>query len=161
MNASVDDFVAIYITRNRTQFKGGSAERASRVMERPRIRWRLAAFRHAIIADHGCNAQPVIGEHTAAALGLAAPVILLVAPTLHRILVAPERQRQELAWVGERLETLDGNEAIHLFQIGLQRRGDVEIVLLAAGGGPHLEDHGNHRVLLTRLRICGESAAYR
>src|SRR4051812_21105449 len=121
MNASVDDFVAIYITRSRTQFKGGSAERASRVMERPRIGWRLAAFRQAIIADHGCNAQPVIGEYTAAALGLAVPVILLVAPALHGILVAPERQRQELARVGERLETLDGNEAIHLFQIGLQR----------------------------------------
>src|SRR6476646_3627809 len=117
-------------------------------MERPRVRWRLAALRHAIIADH-----------TAAALGLAAPVILLVAPVLHRILVAPERQRQELARIGERLKTLDGNEPIDLFQIGLQRRGDVEIVLLPAGGGPYLEDHGNHRVLLTRLRICGESSA--
>ena len=35
----------------------------------------------------------------------------------------------------------------------------VEIVLLAAGGGPHFEDHGDHRVLQTRLRICGESSA--
>src|ERR1043166_8763147 len=108
---SVDDFASIYIARSRAQFKGGSAEPALCVMERPRIRRRLVAFGHAVIADHGCNAQPVIGEHTAAALGLAAPVIFLVAPTLHRILVAPERQRQELARVGERLETLDGNRS--------------------------------------------------
>src|SRR5436189_6205245 len=102
---------------------------------------------------------PVNRRTTRGGPWLALPVVLLVAPAFHGILVAPERQRQELARVGERLETLDGNETIHLFQIGLQRRGDVEIVLLAAGGGPHLEDHGNHRVLLTRLRICGESAS--
>src|SRR4029078_9489822 len=103
---SVDDFVSIHITHSRTQFKGGPAELPSRVMECPRIRWRLAAFRHAIITDHGWHAQPIIGKHTAAALGLALPVILLVAPDLHRILVAPERQRQKLARVGERLEAL-------------------------------------------------------
>src|SRR5262249_47056073 len=63
------------------------------LVKRLRIGRRLRAFRHAVIAHHGRDPQPVVGEHAAAPRGLAFAVMDLIAPGIHRRLVAPERQR--------------------------------------------------------------------
>src|SRR4051812_43469727 len=85
--------------------------------------------------------------------------MLLIAPALHGILVAPERQRQQLARVGDALETLDRDEAVDRLELRPQRCGNGQVVVLAAGRGPHLEDHRNHLVLPTDLRVARPSLA--
>src|SRR5690242_18006429 len=102
---------APYLAPGTPQDKGAPC--ASGMMERPRIRRRLGALVHAVVADHRGDAKPIAGEHAAAAGGLALAVLLLVPPVLHRRLVTPERQRQQLCLVGQRLEPLDRDEAIH------------------------------------------------
>src|SRR3546814_3692162 len=79
-----------------------------------------------------------------AAAALRRLVLGVLAPAHHRRLVAPERQRQHLALVGQAGEALDGNEAVDLLELGPERRRDVEIVALAPRLGAHLEDHHVH-----------------
>src|ERR1700752_4097881 len=66
-----------------------------------------------------------------------------VAPGLHSGLVAEERDREHLAFLGQALEPLHRNEPVDLFQVRAQLRRDIEIVV--AAGRPDLEDHGDHR----------------
>src|SRR5688572_32244834 len=64
----------------------------------------LGALRHPVIAHHRSNPQPVIRKNAAAASRLAFAVMNLIAPARDGVLVAPERQRQELAGIGQRSE---------------------------------------------------------
>src|SRR6185312_16728169 len=82
-----------------------------------RIGRRLVPFGHAVVAHHGGDAQAIIAEHALAAGLLGLAVVLDVAPGLHRRLVAPEGERQDLAVVGQALEALDGNEAVDLLEL--------------------------------------------
>jgi hypothetical protein len=66
------------------------------------------------------------------------------APGGHRGLVAPERQRQQLARLGQAFKTFDGNEAINALQLGLQPCRHVQVRLLLPRSRPHLEDDGDH-----------------
>src|SRR3546814_5179252 len=97
-----------------------------------------------VVAHHLGNPDAVILEDVMAAAALGRLVLGVLAPAHHCRLVAPERQRQHLALVGQAGEALDGNEAVDLLELGPQRRRDVEIVALAARLRPHLEDHPVH-----------------
>src|SRR5262249_43541743 len=134
-------------------------ERRLRLVRGARVGWGLSAFGHAVVAHNRGDPQPVVGEHAAAALGLAGAVLLLIAPTRHRLLAAPERQRQKLAGVAQALEALDRNKAVNLLELGAQRRCDRKIVFLAPGSWPDLEDHGNHDRLHTTAATILRRAA--
>src|SRR5262249_56334714 len=68
----------------------------------------------------------------------------VVAPGPHRVLVAPERQGQQLARIGQALEPLDRDEAIDVREVGAQGGGQPEIIVFAPFGGPDLENDGDH-----------------
>src|SRR5690606_16271751 len=127
-------------------------------MRLPAVVRRLGTIFETIVAQHTGDAQPIVAEDTGAALDLGRAVPRLVAPGLHRRLVTPERQRQQLARLDEALESLDRHEAVDFLQIGLQRRGEVEIVLPLTRSRPDLEDHGDHGFTST---ACGAEASRR
>src|SRR6185437_8308418 len=70
---------------------------------------------HAVVAQHMGHAQAVIPEDAAPSGFLRHPVFRLGAPGFHRLLIAPEREGQDLPFLTERLEALDGKKAIDLF----------------------------------------------
>src|SRR5688572_20678059 len=114
-------------------------------MGRAGILRRLGALVQPVVADHLRHAQPVVGEDAFAAGRLRLAVLLDIAPALHGLLVAPDGQRQELARLRQALEALDGDEAVHLLQHGLEPRRRVEVRVLAPRGRHHFEydrDHG-------------------
>ena len=76
-----------------------------------------ARARSAVVAQHLRHAQPVVGKVLLAPGALRAAVRLELAPAPHRLLVAPERQRQDLARLRQALEALDGDEAVDRFQL--------------------------------------------
>src|SRR3954452_10436095 len=119
-----------------------------RVVHRAAVLWRLLAIIHAVVADDAGDTQVIIGEDFCAALGLGAAVLHRVAPGLHGRLVPPERHRQDLALVGQALETLDRDEAVDGLQDRLEVGREVEIILAVFRLGPDLEDHGDHGLLL-------------
>ena len=53
----------------------------------------------------------------------------LRAPALDRRLVAPERQRDVLAGLGQALEALDRDEAVDPLELGPELGREVEVVL--------------------------------
>ena len=58
------------------------------------------------------HAQPVAGKHAAPSGALGGAVLVQGPPRLHRLFVAPERQRQQAAGIGQALEALDRDEAV-------------------------------------------------
>src|SRR5260221_648738 len=123
--------------------RSSESEQASAVL-RPRVGRRFGAFGHAVVAHDGGDTQTVVAQHAAASGGLRLAVMLDIAPGLYRLLVAPEGEREQLLVVDQALEALDADEAVDPLELGLQAGGDVEVGLLAAIGGPHLEDDGGH-----------------
>src|SRR5665213_2963501 len=104
-------------------------------------------------------AQAIVPEDAAPPGFLRHPMLRLVAPGLDRVLIAPEGEGQDLAFLGERLEPLDGKEAVHLFQNRPQLGGDVQIGV--AIRRPDFENHGDYRVtflrnsrLSRRINLC-------
>src|SRR5205807_9320641 len=57
---------------------------------------RLGAIGHAVVANDGADAQPVVGKDAGAPCGLGCAVAGVVAPRTHGFLVAPEGEREEL-----------------------------------------------------------------
>src|SRR5580704_5165250 len=90
---------------------------------------RLGAFVHAVVAHDLGDAQAIVAKDAGAAGALGLAVLLVAAPARDRRFVAPEGQRQDLAFLGQALEAFDRDEAIDLFEFGSQLRGDFEIVL--------------------------------
>src|ERR1044071_3604226 len=78
-------------------------------------------------AGDGSHTQTVVGKDAAAALGLGDAVLGVVAPARDGFLVPPERQRQHLGRIGDALESLDRDEAVHLLQIAAQRGSKRQI----------------------------------
>src|SRR5690606_39128150 len=107
--------------------------RADGLSLRQRVFRRAGALGRPVVAQHLRHAQAVVLEDGLAAGGLRAPVILLRAPLAHRLLVAPERERHDLARRAEALEALDGDEAVDAFEDRSQARRRIEIGLLALG----------------------------
>src|SRR5205814_1996624 len=88
--------------------------------------------------------QAVIGENTGSPLALALAVTGKVSPLFDSFFIAPERERQQLFWVGQALEPFDGDKAVDPAKIIAQRGGSVEVIVGATLGRPDLENDGNH-----------------
>src|SRR5688572_19483132 len=110
----------------------------------PRILRRLRSLIQPVIPHHAGDAQAIIAEDAAAALGLRGAVLGDIAPARDRVLVAPEGEGEDLALVAQALEPLDRDEAVDLLELGLQRGGQVEIVAAVIGVGPDFENDGDH-----------------
>src|SRR5882757_8607156 len=119
-----------------------------RVVSGAAVLWRLHALVHAVIADHAGDAQPVVFENPRAALALGLAMAGHIAPGLDGGFVAKERQRQDLALLGQALEPLDRDKAIDGFQHRPELGRKVEIFLLVLRLRPDLENHCNHVDLL-------------
>src|ERR1700761_3185486 len=113
-------------------------------MNRATVLRRLRALVHAVVADHAGYADPIIVEDLRAASGLAAAMLGNVAPCLDRRFIAVERQRQELAFLGQALEPFDRDETVDLLQDRPQLGGEVDIILSVPGLRPDFEDNGDH-----------------
>jgi hypothetical protein len=68
-------------------------------------------------------------------------MFLSFAPCGDGCLIAEERQRKNLAGLGQALEPFDREKSINAFKDGPQRRSKVEVFLLFIGFGPHLENN--------------------
>src|SRR5713101_137519 len=107
----------------------------------------LFAFSHAVVTHHGRDAQAVIGKDTRAPANLRGAVAAEVAPAPHRLLVAPERERQDLVLVREAREALDRYEPVDPLELRPQLRREVDILLSLAGSRDDFEYDDNHGVL--------------
>src|SRR5450631_746577 len=83
-----------------------------RVVRGPAVLWRLCAIRHAVVPHDTSDAQPVIIENPGTPLGLGFAMLGNVAPCRDGLLVAEERQRQDLAFLGQAFKPFDRDEAI-------------------------------------------------
>src|SRR6266446_1611005 len=72
-------------------------------------------------------------------------MLLLLAPACDRVLVAPERQRQDLAILAQAREPLNRDEPFDLLELRPQAGGDVEILLHAIRLGFDFKDNRVHR----------------
>src|SRR5262245_17993533 len=113
-------------------------------MRRTRIPRRLPAIVESVISDHLSNPNAVFLENRATARALHLAMLLEIAPLTHRLLVAPERERQDFSRRRQALEALDRQEAVDLREQRTQSRGCVEISVLLRVLGDALEDHCNH-----------------
>jgi hypothetical protein len=68
---------------------------------------RLRAILHPIISDDRSDTKPVVGEHLAPSGSLGATMFLDIAPRRDSFLIPEERQREDLARLGQALEPLD------------------------------------------------------
>src|SRR5712691_7997307 len=107
------------------------------------------AFAHAVVADYARNPQTIVGEHLRAPASLRGAVAAEVAPALHRVLVAPERERQELVLVRKARETLDRDESVDSLELRAQPRRKIEILLFFSRSRKDLEYHCHHVVLVS------------
>src|SRR5689334_1701903 len=105
---------------------------------------RLRALIHRVVAPHLGDAQPVGLEDATAALLLRLAVLLHVAPVAHRLLVTPERERDELALVADALEALDRDEAVEVAHIVCESLGERLVVGEASLVGREFEDDSDH-----------------
>src|SRR5450631_4746154 len=119
-----------------------------RVVRDPAVLWRLRAFCHAIVPDNAGDAQPVIIENPGTPFGLGFAMLGNVAPCRDGLLVAEERQRQDLAFLGQAFKPFDRDEAIDGLQDRPQFGREIEIFSSVLRPGPDLEDHGDHLRLL-------------
>src|ERR1700682_5955020 len=124
-----------------------------RVVRGPAVLWCLRAICHAVVPHDSGDAQPVIIENPGAPFGLALAMLANFAPSRDGLLVAEERQRQDLALLGQAFEPFDRDEAIDGFQDRPQLGREVEIFSLVLRLGPDLEDHGDHLRLLLCVRM--------
>src|SRR6185503_20668794 len=118
------------------------------------IRRRLGALVHGVVAQHRCDAQAVRIEDPGAAFCLRLAVALEVAPLAHRLLVAPELERHELPPGGDALEALERDEAVGLFEVGLERAHQVHVLGEPAFGRREFEDHRDHWLPPCRMIRC-------
>src|SRR6266496_787987 len=105
------------------------------------------AFAHAVVADYARNPQTIVGEHLRAPASLRFTVAAEGAPASHGLLVAPERERQELVLVRKARETLDRDESVDGLELRPQPRGNIQILLFLPGSRKDLEYHHHHVVL--------------
>ena len=116
----------------------------------------LAAGRQAVVARQLADAQVVVVDD------LVAPALLRVvvtrdgAPAHERLLVAPARQRQQPARARQAVVADIIDKAVDALEFGAAGPREREVGIVAVGPRAHLEDHGEHRRLLKRLR-CSRS----
>lgn len=66
------------------------------------------------------------------------------------LFVAPHRQREQLVRMGQALEPLDGDEALHLAEPRAETSREIEVRLRGARMRPDLEDHGDESLFPRR-----------
>src|SRR6266850_5751243 len=89
-------------------------------------------------------------------------MLVLLAPARDRVLIAPKRQRQDLAILGQALEPFDRDEPFDLLELRAQPGGDVEILLHAIRLGFDFEDNRVHRsVELPSPRVAAHRDSWR
>src|ERR1700677_2168317 len=71
------------------------------------VAWRCGSVVHAVVADHAGDPQPIFGARLGSATDLGAAMRLEIAPRFERGFIAKERQREDLAGLGQALEPLD------------------------------------------------------
>src|SRR6266511_2563578 len=114
---------------------------------------RAAVFRgffalvHAVVADYACDAQSIVSEHLRASPRLRGAVAAEVAPAPNRLLVSPERERQELVLVRKARKAFHGDESVDSLELRPQPRGNIQILLFLPGSRKDLEYHHHHVVL--------------
>src|SRR3989338_2870771 len=84
-----------------------------------------------VIAEDLGHPDAIVAEHAGSPLGLGFAMFLMAIPRFHGGTVAPEGKGKEFVFLGQALESLDGNETIDLFHILAQRLGEIEICFLA------------------------------
>ncbi len=125
--------------------KSGDAPRGLRAEGIAAVRGRLVPpVDEAIVADHAGDPQPVIAENAIAPELLHAAVAHVTAPAGYGVFVAPDGERQHLVRIGDALEPLDRDEAIHLLERRTELGRVIEVGLALSVGGPDLEDDGDH-----------------
>src|SRR3546814_9151707 len=108
--------------------------------------WRLIACGQAVVADYGRHAYTVVGEEFLSPSRLRLAMREMGTPSLDRLLVAPEGQRQNLTLDRQAGEPLDGDEAVDLLELRPERGGDVEVILVMVGLGLNLENYSVHGI---------------
>src|SRR5260221_12114413 len=88
-----------------TLFRSGSGGLPP--MPLARIRGRLGALAHAVVAQHFGHAQPIVVENAPAPFGLDVTMRFQIAPVAYGFFIAPERERQDFSRLGETLESLN------------------------------------------------------
>src|SRR5262245_53478537 len=111
------------------------------------VRRFLPPLGHAVVADDPGDPQAIVLEYAAAASLLRSAMTIVIAPPREGFFIAPERQRQHFAGIGQALEPLNGNKALYLFQFRAQPSRVGKIGFAPTIGRPYLEDHRDHRVL--------------
>src|SRR5262245_56495352 len=113
-------------------------------MRLARIGRRLRTLAHAVIANDGGDAQPIISKDAATAGRLGGAMLRLVAPGFYCLLVAPNRERKKLFCIGQALKALDRNETVTCLELFPQRTCKAQVVVLAAFCRPHFEYDCDH-----------------
>src|SRR6266568_2040965 len=109
------------------------------------IERRLLALKHPIISQHRSNAQLVILKHIRSSLRLCSPMFFKLSPGCNSLLIAPEREREQLAGLSQALEALDGEKAINLLKQRPQARRNIKILLSVPILWTDFKNDGDHR----------------
>src|SRR5882757_927364 len=124
-----------------------------RVVRGAAVLWRLRAVFHAVVPDDAGNTQPVIIENPGTPPGLGLAMLGNIPPCRDRLFVTEERQRQNLAFLGQALEPFDRDKAVDGFQDRPQFSREIEIFASMLRLGPDFEDHSYHLHLLRVFSI--------
>ena len=108
------------------------------------VGWCLGAVVHAVVADHAGDAQAVVSKVGFSSAGLCPTMSFELSPADDCLLVAPKRQRQDLAGLGQTFEAFDRNEPIDLLQQRFELGCEVEIGFSLIRMGFNLENDGDH-----------------
>ena len=106
------------------------------------IDWRGFALLQTVIADYAGNPQSIIAKQVIATCLLRATVLFEIAPGADSGLVTPEGQRQQFAGLTQTFKSFDRYESIDFAQLGAERSGDFQVLLLAFGNGLEFKNYG-------------------
>src|SRR5690349_627586 len=143
----------------RETFRSGFRQRdqlgRSRRLVKPLLTKHLAG-REPVIGDDLAHPEMIIAEDLGPALLLNFVVTRARAPADHRLLVPPDRKRQQPTLSAQAGKALVVDKPVDLFQLGPQQFGVAEIGLPPFRLGVHFEDHREHDLLLvTMYRLLG------
>src|SRR4029453_12598295 len=123
----------------------GPSARSS--VDRLRILGGVRSVIHAVVTYHAGHAQAVVRKQMLSPFLSSLSMLFEIAPFFDRLFVAPERQRKQLAWFGQTLESLDREETVDAIQVLAQRRRPAKIGVSVTLAGDDFEDHRNHGVV--------------
>jgi hypothetical protein len=114
----MDNCFATFERRNNSGAPNGAGS-YEHVVQGPAVRWRLLpAIDKPVVTHDRRDAQAIILEDSIPPYFLSRAVSGVATPPGDGDLVPPERNRQKLFGIGQALESLDGYETVHIFQLG-------------------------------------------